>query len=143
MSSRAWLRPNLSQVDTGCNYRGEVSQPLRHVPAMLSALGDVWALWHCQKVSPVLTCAQNCCAPMKIGLSFPGRTVTVEMMATALRVRPCRLYTSSVSISQTRLCHCPALVFPLLFSSVGVLTLFPHLLHFPYQLAYAFPRSAK
>lgn len=39
-----WLSPDLSQADTGCNYRGEVSGPLRHVPAMLSVPADVCAL---------------------------------------------------------------------------------------------------
>lgn len=48
----------MSQVDMGCNYRREVSQPLRHVPAMLSTLADVSALGTAKGVTGSYVCSK-------------------------------------------------------------------------------------
>ena len=61
---------DLSQVDMGCNYRREVSQPLRHVPGTLSAAADVWALGTAKGVAGAYVCTKLL-HPLKIGLSFP------------------------------------------------------------------------
>lgn len=52
------VEPDLSQVDMGCNYRGEVSQPLRHVPATLSTPADVWALGTAEGVTSAYVCSK-------------------------------------------------------------------------------------
>lgn len=56
-----------SQADMGCNYRGEVSQPLRHVPAVLSMAADVCALGTAKR------CHRHLCALKmnKTGLTLP------------------------------------------------------------------------
>lgn len=56
------VEPDLSQVDMGCNYRGEVSQPLRHVPATLSMQADVWALGTAKGVTGAYVCSKLLCS---------------------------------------------------------------------------------
>ena len=56
------VEPDLSQVDTGCNYREEVSQPLRHVPGMLSMPADVWALGTAKGVTGAYVCSKLLCS---------------------------------------------------------------------------------
>lgn len=69
----AMAEPDLSAADMGCNYRGELSRPLRHVPAALSVPADVCALGTAKRCHRHL-CVLKKKTPMNIGLSFPACT---------------------------------------------------------------------